>query len=236
MWSPPSWKVGGRVPPPVPHASPPPRPPPIYAHAVNTHLYKFYRYQMDFKFRIILHVFFLYIFNYYACIFLLYSALICISGVCTIYRGRYYYYLCLSGDVKKSRSFASKLKGRFHRGKKSRSQSADRASSVREGSLLRPPNNQHHLQAGSRTAGSLQTFGLVTEFGCRNVDRLFVIFLEIISKHPLKWTSRVLSQPGNQVNLYREFEKKNSNQGVCSVQEREQCYVILIIYYEAFKS
>ena len=50
-----------------------------------------------------------------------------------------------TAEMKKSRSFASTLKRRFQRsgGKKSRSQSADRASSsMREGSLLRPPSEQ----------------------------------------------------------------------------------------------
>jgi hypothetical protein len=48
-------------------------------------------------------------------------------------------------EVKKSKSFASTLKKRFARPKKHRSQSADRAqtsSSLREGSLLKPPSHQ----------------------------------------------------------------------------------------------
>ncbi|ELU12045.1 hypothetical protein CAPTEDRAFT_219768 [Capitella teleta] len=51
-------------------------------------------------------------------------------------------------EVKKSKSFASTLKKRFARPKKSRSQSADRAqtSSLREGSLLKPPSHQQQQQ------------------------------------------------------------------------------------------
>lgn len=60
-----------------------------------------------------------------------------------------------SPEVKKSKSFASTLKKRFARPKKSRSQSADRAqtSSLREGALLKPPSHQQQTQP--RTDGDL---------------------------------------------------------------------------------
>ena len=56
-----------------------------------------------------------------------------------------------AAEVKKSKSFASTLKKRFARPKKTRSQSADRAqsSSFREGSLLKPPDQQD----SNRTTG-----------------------------------------------------------------------------------
>jgi hypothetical protein len=52
----------------------------------------------------------------------------------------------LNVEVKKSKSFASTLKKRFSRSpKKSRSQSADRTSSLREGSLLKPPSQSNEF-------------------------------------------------------------------------------------------
>jgi hypothetical protein len=58
-------------------------------------------------------------------------------------------------DVKKSKSFASAFKRRFGRGpKKARSHSADRASSFREGSLLKPPG-QTGSMTGPRTTDDL---------------------------------------------------------------------------------
>lgn len=101
--------------------------------------------------------------------------------------------MLLSTEVKKSRSFASTLKRKFQRSKKTRSQSADRASSMREGSLLRPPNQQHHLQAGSRTAGQSQTVGLMVDPAFRLHPGWEAIFLSLYPDRPIKDSCRQFS-------------------------------------------